>query len=194
MAISLNFSYEIAPPSDGGKWGGISKDGKASGLVGDLKVLFLHTLISTIWYLIIEIMNWIIKIYFSERNFWYWICSFVYYKYKNRIHRLLSAIQIWLCMFYGEKTTFGPKMVEFIQTISSNGLVWNPHFFGSFIWLYFHLCQFLSWGWNQEQKWCCFAYLWNFLWSIHEFYSPNKERKMTFFSIIIIIWFRKIMI
>ena len=38
MAISLNFSYEIAPPSDGGKWGGISKDGKASGLVGDLKV------------------------------------------------------------------------------------------------------------------------------------------------------------
>ena len=43
MAISLNFSYEIAPPSDGGKWGGISKDGKASGLVGDLKVLFLHT-------------------------------------------------------------------------------------------------------------------------------------------------------
>ena len=139
MAISLNFSYEIAPPSDGGKWGGITKDGKASGLVGDLKVLFLHTLISTIWYLIIEIMNWIIKIYFSERNFWYWICSFVYYKYKNRIHRLLSAIQIWLCMFYGKKN----------HLWTQDGGIYSNHFkqwFGmesSFFWQ-FHLALFSS--------------------------------------------------
>ena len=38
LAISLNFTYEIVPPSDGGKWGGISKDGEGFGLVGDLKV------------------------------------------------------------------------------------------------------------------------------------------------------------
>ena len=38
LAIFLNFTYEIVPPSDGGKWGGISKDGEGFGLVGDLKV------------------------------------------------------------------------------------------------------------------------------------------------------------
>ena len=40
LAISLNFTYKIVPPSDGGKWGGISKDGEGFGLVGDLKVFF----------------------------------------------------------------------------------------------------------------------------------------------------------
>ena len=38
MANALNFTYEIQPPSDGGLWGGVSKDGIGNGLVGDIKV------------------------------------------------------------------------------------------------------------------------------------------------------------
>ena len=38
IANSLNFTYEVHLPSDGGLWGEVTKDGKATGLVGDIKV------------------------------------------------------------------------------------------------------------------------------------------------------------
>ena len=38
MASALNFTYEIQAPSDGGLWGGVTKDGIGDGLVGDIMV------------------------------------------------------------------------------------------------------------------------------------------------------------
>ena len=36
MAIGINFKYTIKPPSDGGKWGHVTADGKDyGGIVGD---------------------------------------------------------------------------------------------------------------------------------------------------------------
>ena len=38
LAESLEFTWDVVAPTDGGKWGEIKSDGSATGLVGDIKV------------------------------------------------------------------------------------------------------------------------------------------------------------